>query len=313
MRLFLLSKENVQLARAEAEAIFGNGKLIDNILLVDTNKKSDRLAYTRMILSLILECNNDEIEEKIKRIRWEKIIKGSFALEYRKTDTEISHSLSAKYGGMIYDLLKNPKVDLENPKTKIAAIEKNNKIYFGSMEWENKEEFHARRPNKRPEQMPVTILPKLARACVNLTGSEKEVYDPFCGTGGFLIEAGLMKLKPVGSDIDENMIEMCRKNLAYYKINSFKLFRQDALKINKKYDFIVTDLPYGKASKAVGEDLYGRFLMRLKKILGKKAVIVFPSFLNAKNLIKENNIRVVGHYPVYIHKSLTRDIYVLEK
>ncbi|MEK6886310.1 MAG: methyltransferase domain-containing protein [Nanoarchaeota archaeon] len=313
MVLFLLSKENVSMARAEAEAIFGKGTLDENVLSINTSKNSDRLSYTRMILDAIFDCKSNEVEQKIKKTNWNKLIKGSFSLTYHKFDKEISHSLSRKYGGMIYDLLKNPKVNLEKPKTKLIAIERNNKVYFGILKWENKEEFYARRPDKRPEQMPITVLPKFARACVNLTGSKKKVYDPFCGVGGFLIEAGLMKLKAVGSDIDENMLRMSKKNLEYYKIKNFKLFKQDALKINKMYDYIVTDPPYGKASKAIGVDLYGRFLIKLKKILGKRAVVVFPNFINAEKLIKKSKLKIVGKYSIYIHKSLTRNVYVLTK
>ena len=312
MRLFLLSRENIRLARAEAEAIFGKGKLKDNVLLINTIKNSERLAYTRMILEYISECSENKIGQEIKKIDWNKKVRGSFALEYRKTDSEASHSLNAKYGGMIYDILRHPKVDLEAPKTKIVIIEKNNTAYIGILKWKNSEEFYARRPNTRPEQMPITVLPKFARACVNLAGSEKEVYDPFCGVGGFLIEAGLMKLKPIGSDVDENMVKMCKNNLAYYKIRNSRVFRQDALKINKKYDYIVTDPPYGKASRIVGNDLYGRFLIKLKKILVKKAVIIFPSFLNAERLIEKSKLKIVGKYPVYVHKSLTRNVFVLE-
>lgn len=311
MKLLFLSKENIQLAKAEAEAIFGNGKLIDNIFLVNTNKKSNRLAYTRFILDLIVETDKNNIEQKIKNINWNKIIKGSFALFFTENN-EVSQSMSRKYGGMIYDSLKKPKVNLENPKTKLIMFEVNNKIYLGLEEWKNEEEFYARRPNTRPEQMPVTVLPKFARACVNLTGAEKEIYDPFCGVGGFLIEAGLMKLKAIGSDIDIKMIEMCKKNLSYYKIKNFKVFKQNALKINKKYDYIVTDPPYGKASKIIGTDLYERFLIRLKTILKKRAVVIFPSFMNAEKLIKNSKLKIIGKYPVYIHKSLTRNVYVLE-
>ena len=129
MKLFLLSKENVHLAKAEVEALVGKGTLFENVLLVETSKKTDRLAYTRFILNLIFEAKNNEIEQKLKKTNWNKIVKGTFALNFL-VDSEKSQTLSRKYGGLIYDLLKTPKVDLENPKTNIFAVQVKNKTYF---------------------------------------------------------------------------------------------------------------------------------------------------------------------------------------
>jgi len=153
--------------------------------------------------------------------------------------------------------------------------------------------------------------PKLARACVNLTGSTTTIYDPFCGTGGFLIEAGLMKLKVTGSDIDNFMIEQSSKNLNYYGIKKHSLFAKDAIKINKKYDYIVTDLPYGRSTRIIGADLYSKFISNLNKILKKRAVIMLPDSFNTKKLLSKFKIK--AHYSVYIHKSLTKEIYVLDR
>lgn len=301
------------MAKGEAEAILGEGKLVDNILLLNTKKKTDRLAYTRMILDLLFEANNKDVEQKIKRFDWNKAVKGSFALFYLEDHDKISQSLSRKYGGMIYDLLKTPKVDLDDPKTKIVIIQSNKKLFVCTQEWENKESFYQRRPDLRPGQQPVTVTPRFARACVNLTGSKTDIYDPFCGVGGFLIEAGLMKLKVIGSDYEEKMLSLCKKNLNHYKIKNYKLFRQDALKINKKYDYIVTDPPYGKCSKVIGKDLYANFIKVLSKRLTKRAVVIFPHYIKAEKLLKNSKLKIVAKYPFYIHKSLTREVFVLEK
>ena len=313
MKLLLLSKENVPMAKGEAEAILGDGKLIDNVLLLNTKKKTNRLAYTRMILNLLFEADNNNIGQKIKKFNWNKAVKGSFALSFLENHDQISQSLSRKYGGMIYDLLKSPKVDLDDPKTKILIIESNKKLFIGTLEWENNEGFHERSPDLRPGHQPVTVTPRFARACVNLTGSNSQIYDPFCGVGGFLIEAGLMKLKVIGSDYEEKMLHLCKKNLNHYKIRNYKIFKQDALKIKKRYDYIVTDPPYGKGSKVIGKDLYSNFIKTLNKCLTKRAVVIFPHYIKAQNLLKNNKLKIRAKYPFYIHKSLTREVFVLEK
>jgi len=105
MKLFLLSKENVQLAQGEAEALLGRGNLVENLFLVNTKKSINRLAYTRMICNVLFECDKKDIEKKIKKYPWNKIVKGSFALIFLVNNKK-SDSLSRKYGGMIYDSLK---------------------------------------------------------------------------------------------------------------------------------------------------------------------------------------------------------------
>lgn len=311
MKLLLLSKENIPLAKAEAETLLKKGKLEENVLLINTKNTTNRLAQTKIIGTLLFTATNANLESKIKKFKWNKIIKGTFALDFLENSI-VHQSLSRKYGGIIYDNIKNPKVNLENPDTEITIIKIKNKIYVINQEWENKEGFYHRKPRTWPEQAPITLDPKLARTCVNLTGAKNQVYDPFCGIGGFLIEAGLMNLFPIGSDIDEDLIKSCSINLQHHKISKFLLFKQDALKINKKYDYIVTDVPYGKNTKDITKTLYSDFLKVLKKILKKRAVLMFPNFAKAENIIKKAKLKIKGKYSVYIHASLTREIYVVE-
>ena len=298
MKLFLLSKEYVLLAKSEVEALIGKGKLDENVFLVNSSKTTDRLAYTKMICKVLFTTSLKNIKEKIKKFDWNTVIKGSFALNYI-SDNERSSSLSARYGGMVYDRLKTPKVDLEKPKTSIIVVKTKKNVYVCVLEFENRENFNARKSQNRIVNIPISLHPKLARACVNLTGSSTSIYDPFCGAGGFLIEAGLMGLKVVGSDISKRMVNASKKNLDFFKIKN-TLFRKNALKIDKKYDYIVTDLPYGRNTRITGN--LNKFISNLKKIVKKRAVIM----INRKLKIKYK-----AHYSIYVHKSMTKEIYVI--
>ncbi|MBN2421037.1 methyltransferase domain-containing protein [Candidatus Woesearchaeota archaeon] len=312
MKLLLLSKENIPLAKAEAEALLSKGKLDQNVLLINTKKTTNRLAQTKLIGILLFTATKSNLESKIKKFNWNKIIKRTFALDFLENNK--SHqTLSRKYGGMIFDNLKNPKVNLENPGTKITIIKNKTNYYITQEEWKNNEGFFHRKPRTWPEQAPITLDPKLARTCVNLTGSSSQVYDPFCGIGGFLIEAGLMNLKAIGSDIDSNLIKSCSINLQHHKIGKYFLFQQDALKINKKYDYIVTDVPYGKNTKNISNTFYVDFLNVLKKILKKRAVLMFPHYAKAENIIKKAKLKIKSKNSAYVHGSLTREIFVVEK
>lgn len=312
MKLFLFTKDNLDLARAEAETLTKKGKLEENVLLINTKNITNRLAYTRLIGELLFEATKKDIQSKIKKYNWNKIIKTTFAVNVFEKKEE-SQSLSKLYGGMIYDQLKTPKVDLNNPGTKIVIIKTKKKFYVCIQEWENEANFISRHPKTRPGQKPITILPRIARVCVNLTGATKEIYDPMCGVGGFLVEAGLMNLFPIGSDISQEMIKLCSLNLKHYNLNKYLLFKQDFLENKNKYDYILTDVPYGKNTKDITKDFYKQFLAKLETVLKKRAVLMFPHFAKAETLIKKSKLKIKGKYSIYIHKSLTREIFVVEK
>ncbi len=179
----------------------------------------------------------------------------------------------------------------------------------------SKKGFLARRAHLLPEGHPTSLHPKLARALVNLTGAKRgeTILDPFCGAGGILIEAGLIKMKVVGFDIDLIMLRRAKINFDYLKINNYELKQKDAVTLSKHYDYVVTDLPYGKNSKLSEKDLmnlYLKFFKVLKKIKVKKAIVGLPDFVNYKKLVKEAKLKIKKEFDWYLHKSLTKKILV---
>ncbi|GAH56289.1 unnamed protein product, partial [marine sediment metagenome] len=79
-------------------------------------------------------------------------------------------------------------------------------------------------------------MPKIARALVNLSGvKEKELFlDPFCGTGGILIEAGEIGARVIGIDVQGKMVRGAEENLGFYGLNG-NLIVGDASKIASWY------------------------------------------------------------------------------
>ncbi len=310
-KIYVLSKENVDLAKEEVLALTGPQKyeLYKHFLIVNTKERLEqRLAYTKAIYKFLFLCEEKELIKNIKKFNWKKVYKKNFCL--RVHNKKYSEKDLASY---IWRKLKNPKVNLENPKTKIELFFVNRKFLAGLLMKEIKEPFDKRKAHLRPELHPTSLHPKLARCSINLTGIKKgNLLDPFCGSGGILIEAGLIGLMPTGYDIDEKMLARAKKNLKHYKTKKFKLEKKDALSLKNKIDYIVTDLPYGKSSGKL--DLVGfylSFLKTLKMVLKKKAVLVFPNFVNYKALIKKSGLKLRKEFSIYIHKSLTRKITIL--
>ena len=233
--------------------------------------------------------------------------------------------------GYIWRAVKKPKVNLGNPKTHIEIFFAKDKVYCCLLLGKLKHSFEERKSHLRPRPSPISLHPKLARAMANLTGAEEDevILDPFCGSGGILIEAGLMEMKTIGYDINKKMIWKSMVNLKHYKIKNYKLGIKDFFKINKKYKYIISDLPYGlntnimknirvtkhnkKQLKKYLEEFYFKVVKKLDRILIKRAVIIFPSYINYKRIIKSSKLKLKNEFESYVHSNLTRKIVVLER
>ncbi|MFH1181544.1 MAG: methyltransferase domain-containing protein [Candidatus Woesearchaeota archaeon] len=306
MFIFSFSGENPSLAVAEAISIVKPKKheLDNNLLLSDSISGYERLAFTRAVYQVLFSATTTKgILQQASSFNWQQYYEGSFAVRIKGVDIA-----EKDFASIVWKNLKNPEVDLEKPKTPIAVIA-GKKLYCCLLIAELKHSFSNRKPDLRPGFAPVSLNPKLARAMVNLTGSNTSILDPFCGTGGVLIEAALMGLKAEGSDISKEMLEKAGTNLSYYKLKA-KLQQKDALKLSRKVPYVVSDLPYGQSSH-VEPGLYKDFFKTLNKILAKKAVVALPYF--SSSLLKGTKLRLEGHFKFYIHKSMTKHIIVLGK
>jgi tRNA (guanine10-N2)-dimethyltransferase len=144
---------------------------------------------------------------------------------------------------------------------------------------------------------------------INLIGLKKGevVCDPFCGTGTTLLEAESMGIHAIGLDFDEKMFKISKENLDANGYKS-KIIKGDFSQLTKmidEFDGIVTDLPYGTASKSSEnpEELLKKFVAILPK--RKKLAIMCKKGFEAK--LKINAIK---KYEIYRHKSLTRTILI---
>lgn len=292
-----LDKENLKLSRCEAETLCGKGRLINNFLIIDYFKPL-RLGLTKNYYEVLFESSRKNLEDTLKKINLKKFV-GRFS--FRSTDKKLEGRIGRIFLEKLQDSDFEAFLDLKNPDKEFVLL-KLDKYYFTEKKTISKRTENI---SKRPGFLPISLKPKLARTLVNLTGSKTEITDPFCGTGGLLIEAGLLGLKFSGYDIDPKMIDLSRKNLEYYSLNG-KLKVFNSLNLKKKINYIVTDMPYGKNTKQKNyKKIIQDFLDLLPGILKKRAVIVIPDIKIRSSLKKKE-------FKIYIHKSLTKKILILE-
>jgi len=316
--LFLLSKEDLKLASAELKAVLKKEfEIEENLAVCECNedeikKARKRLAYCNSAFQLLFSCKHSELDKKMQDFDWQSVYNESFVV---RTINGNKIKPEAHYAGFVWKKVKNPKVDLKEAKTKIFIICAK-KAYVCIYLCETDKSYLERKASMKPSLHPTAINPKLAKAMVNLTGAEKNetIADPFCGSGGILIEAGLMGLKVIGNDVSKKMLSFAQKNLEHYKIKYQHLLNEDATKCKIKCDYVVSDLPYGRNSKITQqlEELYYDFLTNIKNWKIKRAVVGFPHFVDYKKIIKKAGFSIEDEFEYYIHKSLTKKIVVLK-
>ncbi|MBI5680443.1 MAG: TIGR01177 family methyltransferase [Methanobacterium sp.] len=340
--IFILSGEHETLPKAEISAClkaenisFKTKYYNEGILILKIAEKDykiidalgKKIAYTHEICKLLFESDRTNIDSDTAKYQWENIISDDYAVRVKKIGFDPnfnSQSMEIKIGGIIKKVLGTKgRVNLENPATFLRTIVINDKILVSErLVKRDKKHYYNIKPHKRPFFYPGSMSPKLARGMNNLARVKQGsvVLDPFCGTGGILIEAGISGAKIVGIDIDEKMVEGTKKNLEYCNIKDYDVFQGDARKINIPYkvDAIVTDPPYGISASTAGDEsknIYKATLSSMENIIKDDGYICMatPHYLDINALASHTKFKIIEQYEIRMHKSLTRVVSVLNK
>jgi tRNA (guanine10-N2)-dimethyltransferase len=332
--MFELSKEHTTLPCAEVLATLKaehiSSTLIsssEDILIVETKpnnagikRLAERLAFTFMIDELLFSCpaTLDEIVRNAKKHSLPP--EGSIAIRCKNRSSHIHSEQLIDQLGDVYT--KKRVVNLTHPDIEIRAVVTEDTAYIGIKKANlDTGHFQQRRGHFRPFLLPITLHPKIARAMVNLSQVKKQqtLLDPFCGTGGILLEAGLLGARIIGSDIEKKMIEGSQKNLEFYHLKNFQLYCTDIGDIPRyvtTVDAIATDFPYARATTTKGEQLmqlYKRAFQTISQILKKNRYAVVGLSNEDIRAIGEQYLSVVETYPVKSHRSLTRYFVVYKR
>jgi tRNA (guanine10-N2)-dimethyltransferase len=295
----------------------------------ETDKKlaavADRPGMCHHILKIIGITDNDP--ETIRRMAEESDISShidssqTFAVRARRVNHHTSVNcteLEGRVGGTIFR--KGFRADLKNPDVPFRLILTEKCIFGTVIASVNRKAFHARAPHRKPFFYPGVLMPVVARAVVNLTGAKRgmKLLDPFCGTAGMLTEAALMGVNVTGVEVRDTIIRGAKLNLDAYGAE-YNLIRGDASRLpfeDNSFDAIVTDPPYGRSAMIKAESLeklYRESFREMFRVLGPGRRAVIVSEIPPAGIAREAGFAVIAEYSQRVHKSLTRNIVVLEK
>jgi tRNA (guanine10-N2)-dimethyltransferase len=208
-------------------------------------------------------------------------------------------------------------VRLRDPEEEYRAILSGDRCYFGKVLYRiDRGSFNERNPGKRGFFHPGVMMPRMARTLVNLSCTNRGdcLLDPFCGTGGILIEANAIGIRAIGGDADPMMIAGSRGNT-----RRSPLFLSDATclpLLTSSVDAVVTDFPYGQSVSIRKNDtmelLYHNTLSEIARTLKARCRAVVVTHRDIAGIAVEY-LDITQRHSQHVHKSLTRQILVLQK
>ncbi|MCE8423891.1 MAG: RNA methyltransferase, partial [Candidatus Methanoperedens sp.] len=295
---FELSGEHRTLPRSEVIACleslaadFGIYLSLDGCLIVDLRNNvghiiealSKRLSMTHHIINVLGISGISEVDIVDSVDRSRPRIQETYSIRVRRIkgcSTIDAGLMERRIGGIFFK--SGAKADLKNPGIQFRLILTENKAIFGMLSSSiDRSAFEARKPHYKPFFYPGVLMPRVALALVNIAKPERSLFDPFCGTGGILVEAGFIGLLVLGGEMQRKLLLGAKMNLDHYKVN-YSLMFGDACSMairNDSIDAVVTDPPYGRSAAIKAESMEHLLTGSLKEIYrvlkpNKRAVFI---------------------------------------
>ncbi len=353
------------LFREEARALLGPIETLHPRLAFVTQSDSvlERLSAASLVDDVLQSTSRlwvyergvsaSEIASYVEEWSESFLPEGSFAVRARKLGTgvcdlsrrDVEESVGARISS------ERRTVDLENPDFEIVVVlagpedssrywdeaQQNELILWGLRDKSFSGTYTGTSPTERPFFKPVTLDPRLARLMVSLSfsrGPPSTVVDPFCGTGGIAIEASILGLQVLASDLDSRMVAGTSSNLEWAKGSGpYRVERSPADSIHEIWGSIdgcsfVFDPPYGRnawTSEDGFEVFIGALTSASNMCSGGTICTMLPSSPDALEGPVSDHLQVMGMewgelkgriletgwdvhlaYPVRVHKSLSR-------
>ena len=315
-------------------------------------RRAETLAYTRRVCRLVGTCEPD-LDDAVALLEAAGLDGRSGTVAVRARDVRgltgvDTQAAERRLGSVLIE--RDFEVDLEDPDHTLVALF-SEMAALGWLEIEPPRDFAGRRPTDKPFFQPGSMATAEARALVNIAGAGSDpggdadadvrgdvdagarrdesgdvdagarhgtggrLLDPMCGTGGILVEAGLVGAEVVGVDAQRKMVRGARRNLEHYLDDRHEVVRGDASRLpfaDDTFDGAVFDAPYGRQSKVEGvspEALVGDALAEVRRV-ATRAVVVGDRPWEAA--ARDAGWAVESRFDRRVHRSLTRYVLVLE-
>ncbi|TLZ55359.1 MAG: hypothetical protein E6K12_00740 [Methanobacteriota archaeon] len=320
MRAFIeLSGEHPTLPRAEALAALASERVevrtasFDNqVLRIDAVGPVERAVHRLGLAHLVSEELVSGDFDAIRAFAQESDLHGR-TFRVRSRGLGIDLDPLALEGPLGADFGRTGEVDLDQPAVDYRLLVGEEFFLGRVIHRVDRARLEATKVAHRSFSLPISLHPKFARALVNLAQVPMAgtVLDPFCGTGGVLLEAAAIGLRPIGLDRDRRMVVGCRSSLREARAED-RLGMADAGQLPLRAGSvhgIATDPPYGRAASTRGESiksLYRRAFRAVRDLMpsGAHVAIVLPN--EAMIDLSSEPLELIETHALRVHRSLVR-------
>jgi tRNA (guanine10-N2)-dimethyltransferase len=327
---FELSGEHETLPRSEALAlveicssIFSEIAILDQCLIVeaedlDVQMVASRLAMTHRIIEVLAICDGN-LEALAKTVGTLELPQERYLIRARRirNAAPAADAVEREVGRILFQ--RGYRADLLRPEMVLRAVITSAKIVLGREAATcDRSSFEARRPHLKPFFHPGVLMPRMARALVNLTQARagEMLLDPFAGTCGILIEACLIGVQGLGIEVQGRLVKGAVCNLQSLDCT---LLLGDAKRLplhGSCIDAAVLDIPYGRSAKILAESkdlLLQESLRELFRVVkpGRRMVIVADHSLNG--VLANAGFEILQKHLDRVHRSLTRQIFLCRR
>jgi tRNA (guanine10-N2)-dimethyltransferase len=195
------------------------------------------------------------------------------------------------------------------------------------LETQDKKLLESHRPQKRPFFHPGSLDPRLARLFVNLARAAPPgpYLDPFCGTGGFPLEAQTLGIPSICGELTEKLAHGAKVNLQAYPGNHhiITVAQWDAAQLplrDNSIQSIGTDPPYGRSVSTHGRNihqLHEQFLTEAARILKPRAYLAMAAPHWTEETLQQQaeqaGLKILEKHYMRVHGSLTRIVIIMIK
>ncbi|HNX39982.1 MAG TPA: THUMP domain-containing protein [Methanothrix sp.] len=327
---FELSGEHETLPQSEAIALgeafstsFSAVSSFDQCLIVeaeglDVEILGSRLAMTHRIIEVMEICEADltalagaaealDLPAKSYLVRARRI----------KNSAPGGDVVEKEIGRILFR--RGFRADLSRPEVVLRAVITGGKIVIGrEAARADRSSFEARRPHLKPFFHPGVLMPRMARALVNLTQvrAGEIMLDPFAGTCGILIEACLIGVHGCGVEVQPNLVKGALCNLSGVDCS---LLLGDAKRLplhNSSIDAAVLDTPYGRSAKILAlskELLLQESLSELHRVLKPGCRMAIVADRPIESLLYAAGFDILQSHTDRVHRSLVRHIFLCRR
>ncbi|WP_290814538.1 methyltransferase domain-containing protein [Halovivax sp.] len=267
---------------------------------------------------------------RAERVLGQVLVDRGFEVDLDEPD----HVLRAAFGAGEVAADAAAVLDPSDEPTADGPVDRSSVCALGWQVAESVRDFGDRKPTAKPFFQPGSMDPLLARAVANVAGARPgaTVLDPMCGTGGVLVEAGLVGADVVGTDAQSKMVRGARENLVHFlggeggppervaerpgpaTPGSFDVVRADATALplaDGAVDGVVFDAPYGRQSKIEThdlEDLVAGALAESRRVADRAVIVADRSWAGRA---RAAGWTIEASVERRVHRSLTRYVLVL--